>query len=217
MDNFVKCQFFGKILKFHVMENESIIWNGQYNSTAFNCNGQNSVVCTLDHLYEEEIKLYVSEQNRMAIISHLSSIDLDNNDKSLVLLISPYSLDVKSKCYINKYVVESFVSIHDKMKCLIKSTCKKQILVKMRNHVAYHILKHDIDENEHLCGFCGLVTVNCKIGLVNTSGYGINSTVGPKSNCKYFYKFSMKQKEKAVKSNPCTNRPIECKRFEEII
>ena len=27
----------------------------------------------------------------------------------------------------------------------------------------------------------------------------------------------MKQKEKAVKSNPCTNRPIECKQCEEII
>ncbi len=62
--------------------------------------------------------------------------------------------------------------------------------------------------NQYTCGFCG--NIGCKIELQVTSGKGINKTLGLKSDCKFYVKFSLKSAEKCTKNSPCTNRPVKC-------
>ena len=52
---------------------------------------------------------------------------------------------------------------------------------------------------------------------LNTSGFGINATYGPKSDCKLFYKFNMNKKsDKVDASYPCINRPVTCDHCKEV-
>ncbi len=80
----------------------------------------------------------------------------------------------------------------------------------MRCHVAGHILNKDILFNPHLCGFCGLTKVACKVELRQSSGFGKNKTISSFSKCSYFYDLSIASASRMSKNDPCTNRPIEC-------
>ena len=76
---------------------------------------------------------------------------------------------------------------------------------KMRSHVGAHILKGHFLPHPNLCGFCG--KNNCNTILYISPGIDTWST---KSNCKYFYGFSLKWAEKSNKNTPFTNRPVKC-------
>ena len=43
-----------------------------------------------------------------------------------------------------------------------------------------------------------------------TSGFGVNSTFGPKSDCKFSYSFSFASTIQISNHACCTNRPIKC-------
>ncbi len=79
----------------------------------------------------------------------------------------------------------------------------------MREHIASHIIVFkDISATQNTCGFCG--NVGCTLSLEKTSGFGVNSTFGPKSDCKLFYSFSLASAIKISTYACCTNRPIKC-------
>jgi len=40
--------------------------------------------------------------------------------------------------------------------------------------------------------------------------------IGAKSDCSYYYEFSMKSSEKVPNSYPCSNRPAKCDHCEEV-
>ena len=53
--------------------------------------------------------------------------------------------------------------------------------------------------------------------LIKTfKGFGNYKTLGPESNCSYFYQFSMKAAAKVTERSPCTNRPVKCDLCEQI-
>ena len=88
----------------------------------------------------------------------------------------------------------------------------------MRLHIGWHIL-HGLTADPHRCGFCG--RIGCTVSLVKTSGFGVNATYGPESDCDYYYKFSMKdsntaEAKKIPISYPCLNRPIKCQHCQYI-
>jgi hypothetical protein len=70
--------------------------------------------------------------------------------------------------------------------------------VKMRLHIARHIINKHLKDDSHICGHCGVV--NCTISIINISGFGINTIYEAESDCIYFYIFSMKVSEKFLKS-----------------
>ena len=78
------------------------------------------------------------------------------------------------------------------VKCLVVE--KKINLVKMRLHVGWHIMNDHLTKDIHRCGYCGLV--GCTLSFKNRSGYGENKVIGAKSDCSYYYEFSMKSSEK---------------------
>lgn len=81
-------------------------------------------------------------------------------------------------------------------------------LNKMRDHVAGHLIRNEIESNPNTCGYCG--QSDCEISIKITSGKGKNATYGPASDCEYFRKFNLKSSIRPTKSSPSTNRPIEC-------
>lgn len=100
-----------------------------------------------------------------------------------------------------------------KKKSLLTVTCdfcsKEIVHSKMREHIASHIIVFkDISATQNTCGFCG--NVGCTLSLEKTSGFGVNSTFGPKSDCKLFYSFSLASAIKISTYACCTNRPIKC-------
>ena len=121
--------------------------------------------------------------------------------------MSPYSDSIKSFFTLSEDNFD-FELDTDKVQCPI--SCRKKFsLVKLRMHIGKHILKGDITPHPNLCGYCG--SIGCRIEIVTTSGFGVNSNQGPKSDCRHFYKFSMnKRKSKLIKSYPCSNRPVKC-------
>jgi hypothetical protein len=72
----------------------------------------------------------------------------------------------------------------------------------------------DVFKSQDTCGFCGIV--GSKIDLTKTSGFGSRKTLGPNSNCSYFYGFSLKAAVKMTERSPCTNRPVKCDLCEKI-
>ena len=102
----------------------------------------------------------------------------------------------------------------DFFKCKL---CFKEIIKsRMRLHIGFHVLNGDTLPNANLCGFCGLVD-GCNVELVTSSGFGKSKTLGPKSNCSYFFTFSLKPASKGSIRSPCTNRPIICEICNECI
>ena len=76
---------------------------------------------------------------------------------------------------------------------------------RMRVHVGKHILENQTDKSPNLCGYCG--KVGCSIDLIQSS---TTKHQKPKSNCTFFYKFSIRSAKKISDRSPCTNRPIFC-------
>ena len=76
---------------------------------------------------------------------------------------------------------------------------------KKGGHVGAHILNNDLQPHPSLCGFCG--KNGCNSILFISSG---TDTWSVKSNCKFFYDFSLKAAAKSNKNTPCTNRPVKC-------
>ena len=78
--------------------------------------------------------------------------------------------------------------------------------VKMREHIARHIIVGDLVNNVNTCGYCG--NEYCNIELRKTTG----SFSKPFSNCKFHVNFNLKSAGKSTKSKPGTNRPVKCDR-----
>jgi hypothetical protein len=97
----------------------------------------------------------------------------------------------------------------DIFKCKIPNCGKSITQDRMRLHIGKHYVKKELVEHENLCGFYGLVT-GCSIELKKTSGFGTSKTLGPYSNCLFFYKFSLKSASSISKRSPCTNIPMIC-------
>ena len=198
-----ECLFSGTILKIDDCINEMFAWKGEYSEKIKSIKG--SLCCQIKIDIESSVhksdlnfscKFPLSELN---IIKDYLQCVLQNDDLSLqkVNVILNSSLLV---------IEENIKESHDKFKC--KFCAKLVDQDKMRCHVAKHILNAQVPDNQNTCGYCGII--GCKIELVKTSGHGAYKTFGPKSNCKYYYSFSLKAASKITKRSPCTNRPIEC-------
>ncbi len=96
----------------------------------------------------------------------------------------------------------------NKFKCRVKGCLKYFKKEDMRQHVAGHILGHQLPEDENRCGFCGCI--GCHIDLVKTSGYGAKTVLGPVSDCEYFVKLSLKWMKESTKNRPSSNHPTKC-------
>ena len=69
---------------------------------------------------------------------------------------------------LDKATQEHFVCEGEKVKCLVEN-CKRQLkLNRMRLHIGKHILKEELEEDHHLCGYCG--KVGCSLRIYNRSG-----------------------------------------------
>jgi len=92
--------------------------------------------------------------------------------------------------------------ITNKIKCKVPGCkWKKEIyLVKMRLHVGWYIMNDHFAKDSHRCGYCGLV--GCTLSFKNRSGYGESKVIGAKSDCSYYYEFSMESSEKVTNSYP---------------
>lgn len=130
------------------------------------------------------------------------------NDK-LKCIASPYDKDILKYFVITAVDKAQVVSVE----CSVGS--EMFIKSKMRQHIAYHLANDDIAENSNNCGYCGGNT--CSISLEQTSGSGPKKNYGPKSNCKYFVKFSLKPAEKSTKSSISTNRPVRCEHCDVVV
>ena len=76
----------------------------------------------------------------------------------------------------------------------------------MRQHMAYHILKHFGIKN-YQCGFCGSAdSAQCVPTIVKGSRGGKAAAELVKSSCKAWFNFYIG----AAKSNYCTNYPMKC-------
>ncbi len=60
---------------------------------------------------------------------------------------------------------------------------------------------------------CGLV--GCTLSFKKRSGYRESKVISAKSDCSYYYEFSMKSSEKVPNSYPCSNRSAKFDRCEE--
>ena len=123
-------------------------------------------------------------------------------------IIEHFSI-VKDKKDLDQLTTES-----SKLICRMRDCRKRYTLIRMRNHVGKHILNKKVTPNVHQCGFCG--EIGCSIAIRVTSGYGVNKTYGPDSDCKYSIRFSLKIRDKIVDSYPCTNRPVKCDHCSQI-
>ena len=204
-----ECQFHGKILLFKELVDGDIIWNNEYGPTVV-CDGRLSIISTLHTIEDKDnFIFYFDESNFYNIKQYLSNINLNEFKSEIKKIDSPYSDEILNLCLIDSEEKESVDFNYKKVPCQVANCNSNITLVKMRMHIGTHILKNDVISHPHRCGFCG--GIGCSLQLITTSGFGVNATVGPKSDCKYFYKFNMNKKSsKVVASYPCSNRPVHC-------
>jgi hypothetical protein len=107
--------------------------------------------------------------------------------------------------YLRFETNQTITSKDDEIPCLFVRCGQILKRNKMRGHVGAHILNNDLQPHPNLCGFCG--KNGCNSILYISSG---TDTWSVKSNCKYFYDFSLKAAAKSSKNTPCTNRPVKC-------
>jgi hypothetical protein len=204
-----------------LINDEKLVWSGKYLPS------KNSI--TIDGALALEIKInfdtssyeFVNGEDnevtyKLKSNSFLRATDLTqfvDYYKSYLTQNPTISIPTTSYTYppnISKFfkinIKDDYV-VDEKFQCLICTNykCEKS---KMRHHIGKHILNKDIEIDVHLCGFCG--KIGCSIGLDTTSGRGSYKTLGPSSDCKYFYQFSLGAAMKSSKYSPCTNRPVEC-------
>ena len=53
--------------------------------------------------------------------------------------------------------------------------------------------------------------------LITTSGFGAYKTIGVKTGCPYYYKFSSKHSQNTSKRSPCINRLVHCLSCQEVV
>jgi hypothetical protein len=166
---------------------------------------------------EDGFDYFVKESNFFNLKTYYESlITADEFDKNKIDSIScPYNKKISDHCTIQFHESETQQD-NTKIKCKVHGCkWKKKInLVKMRLHVGWHIMNDHLTKDIHRCGYCGLV--GCTLSFKNRSGYGENKVIGAKSDCSYYYEFSMKSSEKVPNSYPCSNRPVKCDHCEEI-
>jgi hypothetical protein len=93
--------------------------------------------------------------------------------------------------------------------------CSKEAqLVRMRTHVAKHILNNKTVEG--VCGFCGL-TCDSSLEIRESSGAGFQTNFKPHSNCTYINHFNLGSVERTSKHSPCSNRPVLCRVCQQIV
>jgi hypothetical protein len=60
------------------------------------------------------------------------------------------------------------------------------------------------------CSYFDYCRIGCGIQFFKGSGAGKQKIFMPFSNCQYFFEFKLGPAATSVKSNPSTNRPVEC-------
>ncbi len=88
-------------------------------------------------------------------------------------------------------------------------------LARMRDHVARHAQRRDVEEHATRCGFCGQVdtcTISIRTGQDNSNKqrFGEPFSCWPESNCPYFKNFNLKMLARQEKSGVSVNKPIAC-------
>ena len=196
--------FHGSILKFSSISETTLNWQAEYGDNA--CfDGQYCVECIEEPIFNFDAVF--SLNNLKNSIEYLSNLYKTGNiqDQNLKCVQNPFTSEIFS---IFELKIDSI-----KKKSLLTVTCdfcsKEIVHSKMREHIASHIIVFkDISATQNTCGFCG--NVGCTISLEKTSGFGVHSTFGPKSDCKLFYSFSLASAIKISTYACCTNRPIKC-------
>ena len=130
------------------------------------------------------------------IRSYLSSLSKSESSLQIAKVDMPYSASILSYFQLeDENQMNEFTTESSRYTCpILGIDCNyKFSLVKMRNHIGKHILNKSIPPNVHMCGFCG--SVGCSISIKVTSGFGLNDTYGPESDCKFYKRFSLKKKK----------------------
>ena len=104
-----------------------------------------------------------------------------------------------SKRIIGQATITQNAQYHPCKVCSKPISCEK-----MRGHLAYHIIKLEIESSE--CGFCGLPS--CTNKLVQSSKTNKNKFFKIESNCDYF--FSYGRKPVYSKREKCCNHLARC-------
>lgn len=141
----------------------------------------------------------------------MSSLSKSESSLQIAKVDMPYSASILSYFQLeDENQMNEFTTESSRYTCpILGIDCNyKFSLVKMRNHIGKHILNKSTPPNVHMCGFCG--SVGCSISIKVTSGFGVNATYGPESDCKFYIRFSLKKKKKVIDSYPCSNRPVVC-------
>ena len=212
-----ECTLQGKVIMFEELVDGKLKWNKSY-GPSITCTGHLSMILKLEMMASEDgFDYFVKESNFFNLKTYYESlITADEFDKNKIDSIScPYNKKISDHCTIQFHESETQQD-NTKIKCKVHGCkWKKKInLVKMRLHVGWHIMNDHLTKDIHRCGYCGLV--GCTLSFKNRSGYGENKVIGAKSDCSYYYEFSMKSSEKVPNSYPCSNRPVKCDHCEEI-
>ena len=199
------CKFTGSILHFESLDDNCLIWNGKFSEQVKELPGDLCCLFKADVDYLK-CKVKISELNVIKEYFKKKIYETNNNK----LKVDSVKLNVEEEIYDVLKLNDSTKNSGDEKHFICKlSNCNKLVdKERIIQHTGQHILNGNIIKNANVCGFCG--QIGCKIDLVTTSGYGTYKTIGPHSNCLYFYPFKLGPAAKSTKRSPCTNRPIKC-------
>lgn len=211
LENSIKeSSFSGTTLLFTKFEDDQLVWQSDYGVDLNDINGCLCCKLRCDVKMNDENKISISILiSELKIIKEYFEILVNqtgNESLKIPKLKLPFDNEriynaLKLKNDLNPDVVKD--KGKDILRCKVihcQTRCKRN---KMRLHIAKHILNKDINASSSLCGFCG--SLECI-----SSGSSNSGTSAPKSNCKYFYSFSLACVVKSTKTSPCTNRPVYC-------
>jgi hypothetical protein len=190
LDSIRHSNFVGLILplEFH---SDYFLWSGDYGQT-IKVNGEVCLSSSCIIGEDSSLKFHINDILKKKEI--MEQILINNIARISTLTKSPYNEQINDLLAISKILNDHMISDVTDIPCKL---CNDKI--KLRFMRLY----------QNLCGYRG--DIGCSIDLVVTSGKGNYSNYGPKSDCKYFRKFSIKLAEAASVSYPTTNRPVICK------
>ena len=190
LDKLNECKVYGKIMLFDEIVDGDLKWNKDYGSTVV-CDGRLSIVVSLDiRPSDNGFDFFISESNLLNIKEYLSVVANSELKSEIKTMDFQYNDLIAAQCILEVNGDNEATNMdfnYKKVSCQVAGCKKKVPLVKMRMHIGWHILNKDLESHSHRCGFCGFI--GCSLSIITTSGFGVNATTGPKSDCKLFYKF----------------------------
>ena len=160
LENLNECTLYGKILMCEELVNGELKWNKSYGPSVV-CNGNLSIILKLEmksvtDVFDYFIKASNFSNIKLFFETFLCSDDFKNTN--IEAISCPYNNTISDYCKI-KTDDEQQQNSDKKLKCKVPGCkYKKDIsIVKMRLHIAWHIMNKDFKDDSHRCGYCGVV------------------------------------------------------------